>query len=202
MLKRRHFSTLAVVMALALIAGGSPPARAAEPAEKPASPNSGFRADYLMEIARLRERTLLLAGEIPPESYGQAAGGHTLGECLTDMAAASRRILHGMDHEGPPAAGRDDAVGKAEVAPEAGRRVVEDLTVTLDAVRRAVEATPEAGLGAPIDFLGRRWTARALLLLLLGQMHEGLGHAAAHAESLGIVPPWVQQKRVGDADED
>ncbi len=95
-----------------------------------------------------------------------------------------------MDQELPPAAGgQKDAV-------------VEELTATLDAIRQAVEATPDESLGAPIDYLGRRWTARALWLLLLGQMHEGLGHAAAHAENLGIVPPWVRQKTAAEASVD
>ncbi len=185
----RRFSNL--VMALAL-AGSSAPVHATE---APEPPSAGFRADYLRELARLRGRALALAGEIPAESYGQATGGHSLAECLSDLAAGSRRILLGMEREVPGAGGRRQA-------PVDKERVIRDLTAARDGVRRAVEVTPDESLGAPIDFLGRRWTVRALFLLLLGQTHEGLGHAAADAESLGIVPPWLRQKRVAEASED
>ena len=47
--------------------------------------------------------------------------------------------------------------------------------------------------------LGRRWTVRALFLALLGQSREALGHAAAHAEVLGVPPPWVRLRRASEA---
>ncbi len=197
MLYRHRYRTpaLALALALAITVAAAAPARAAESAEAPA-PASGFRADYLAQIARLKLRAMALAEHIPPASYTvSAAGRHSLAECLSELSAASRRILRGL--EAPvPAAGEGPESAAAKV------RIIEDLTVTLDAAQQAVEQTPGAGLEAPIDFLGRRWTVRALFLLLLGQMHEGLGHAAAHAESLGIVPPWLREKRASEATDD
>ncbi len=193
MLHRHRLRTLTV--ALVLAPAIAVPARAAGATEAPV-PASGFRADYLAEIARLKERTLALAEDVPPASYTvSSADRHSIAECLSDLSAASRRILRGMEAQ-VPAAGEDaeQAVDKASV--------VKDLTATLDAVRQAAEQTPGEELEAPIDFLGRRWTVRALFLLLLGQMHEGLGHAAADAESLGIVPPWLREKRASDASDD
>ncbi len=201
MLDSRHCSVWILAAALAAV---SLSARADESPATP--PVAGFRADYLMEIARLRARTLALVGEVPAASYDQVVGGHSLAECVGDLTAASRHILRGMGRKLPPdrevAKGEGAAPVNPAVAPRRRDVLVEDLTATLDAVRRAVEATPDDGLSAPVDYLGRRWTVRALFLLLLGQTHEGLGHAAAHAESLGIVPPWVRQKRIAEADDD
>ncbi len=180
---------LAVIAAVALTAL---PLAAETQAEAPEAPRDGFRADYLMELERLRARTLALAGEIPAEDLAAApeAGAHSLAECFAGLTSASRRILAGM-------AGEEAEIGDIESAIDKPR-LVADLTATFDTVRRVVEQTPDEGLEAPIDFLGRRWTARALLLLLLGQMHEGLGHAAAHAEIAGIEPPWTREKRISD----
>ncbi len=182
-------SLLAAALAVALAAL---PAMAESPAPAPGSPRAGFRADYLMELDRLRSRTLALAEEIPADRWTAAPdrSGHSLAECFTGLAVASRRILAGMEGEEPAAAEAESAAEKSQIAG--------DLGAAFDAARRAVEQTPGEGLEAPVDFLGRRWTVRALFLLLLGQMHEGLGHAAAHAESAGIEPPWVKARRISD----
>ena len=182
-----------MALSLALLAV----ARPAAAQDAPAPPRSGFRADYLMELDRLRSRMLALAREVPAERYAARPGPeiHSIAECLGDLAAASRRTLGGMEREVPGAAEeRGPAAGKAGV--------VEELTAVLDAARRAALKTPDEGLEAPWDYLGRRWTTRALFLLLLSQMHEGMGHAAAHAESLGILPPWLRLKRVSEAHDD
>ncbi len=193
MFESHRLSVLAAAFGLALTV---PPAMAdaPAPADTQATQRDGFRADYLMELERLRARTLALAGEIPADRFAAASdpGVHSLAECFTGLTAASRRILAGMERNVPAAAA--EAGSTVEKS-----RIVGDLTTTLDAVRLAVEQTPEDGLVAPIDFLGRRWTARALFLLLLGQMHEGLGHAVAHAEAAGIEPPWVREKRISEA---
>ncbi len=190
--------TLATVVALALAASAlaASPAATDTSGVAPEPPRAGFRADYLMELERLQARMLALAAEVPPAIYAESGGveSHSLAECFTGLAAASRRILLGMEREVHRQSPADSADEKS--------RIVDDLTATLEAVHAAVEQTPDEGLEAPIDFLGRRWTRRALFLLLLGQMHEGLGHAAAHAESAGIVPPWLREKRSSDANED
>lgn len=172
-------------------------------ADVPAPPSKGFRADYLMEFARLQARTLALAEEIPAERYADRSGPetHTIAECLIELAAASRRALVGMEREAPAAAEAPADAEEREPAADKAR-IVAELTNVLAAVRQAVEETPDEGLEAPWDYLGRRWTTRALLLLILSQTHEDLGHAAAHAESVGVPPPWVKQRRVSEASVD
>ncbi len=178
----------ALLVFAAAAAAQTPPAAGIEPAP------SGFRADYLRELARLEERTLALAAEIPASRWAESPGPevHPVGECFATLAAHSRRILVGMERPVPDALA--DTQSPADKAP-----TVEYLTAVLAAARRAVEETPDGGLEAPIDYLGRRWTVRALFLLLLAQTHEGLGHAAALAEVIGVPPPWVKHRRASEA---
>jgi len=195
---RRHLlkaAALSSVLASVVPFSSAVPLSSAEEAAAP-PPIAGFRADYLMELGRLRERTLALAGEIPAPRYASrpAPELHSLGECFAEMTAASRRILIGMDRPAPEA---------GEPSPEGEKKwVASELATVLDAVESAARETSDEDLEAPFDFLGRRWTTRALFLLLLGQVREGLGHVAAHAEDVGIVPPWLRQKRVSDASDD
>ncbi len=186
----------ALTAALLLVWGAAAAAQTPPAAESPAPapPPSGFRADYLLELARFEERSLALAGEIPAERWSERPGPeiHPPGECFAALAAASRRILAALER--PVPAPPEDGGAAAGKAP-----TVEHLAAVLATARRAVEETPDDGLEAPIDYLGRRWTVRALFLLLLAQGHEGLGHAAALAEVLGIPPPWVKLRRASEA---
>ena len=210
--------TPALLLALVAAAVAQTPPAAAEteppappPAEAPKPLPKGFRGDYLLELARLEERTLALAREVPAERWTERSGPevHSLDECLAGIGAASRRILTGMEREAPPApedrgkpaaAGGEVGAGEQDDEQEDDKtRRLEELAAVFAAVRRAVEETPDDGLELPIDLLGRRWTVRALFLALLGQSREALGPAAAHAEVLGVPPPWIKQRRASEA---
>ncbi len=155
----------------------------------------GFRADYLMELDRIESRMLLLARDLPAETYSASAGSedHTLAGCLTDTVAASRRTLISMHIL---------KMGSDEVRPIEKDEIVDALAAALAEVRRGVEATSDEDLDLPVDYQGRRWTTRALFLAILTRHAEGLGHASAHADSLGHPPPWVREKRSSDAHDD
>ena len=155
----------------------------------------GFRADYLMELDRIESRMLLLARDLPEETYAASAGSgdHTLAGCLTDTVASSRRALIGMHLL---------KIGSDEVRPTQKNLVVDELAASLAEVRRGIEATSDEALDLPIDYQGRRWTTRALFMAILTRQAEGLGHASAHADSLGHPPPWLREKRMSEAFDD
>ena len=155
----------------------------------------GFRADYLMELDRIEIRMLLLARDLPEETYSASAGSedHTLALCLTDSVAASRRTLISMHLL---------KTGSDEIRPTEKNTIVDELAESLAEVRRGIETTSDEALDLPVDYQGRRWTTRALFLAILTRHAEGLGHASAHADALGHPPPWVREKRSSDLHDD
>lgn len=175
--------------ALAIVALAGAVAVAQETAEGEA-PTSGFRAELLMDLARLERQVLSLAEAVPAEGYGwrPAAGVRSVSEAYMHLAAANHQILQALGVEAPEGLDEMEKITDKE-------RVIEALRRSFESVRQAVMETPDDDLEAKVDFFGQQWSKRAVFYLSSTHMHEHLGQSIAYARSIGVVPPWTQEQQ-------
>ena len=69
-------------------------------------------------------------------------------------------------------------------------KVVELLTDSFAAVRKAMQDATTGGLSREIDFFGTKTTVRGVMTDIDTHIAEHMGQAIAYARVNGIVPPW------------
>ncbi|HXA51172.1 MAG TPA: DinB family protein, partial [Candidatus Acidoferrum sp.] len=79
---------------------------------------------------------------------------------------------------------------KAEKAAVSRDRVLELLTESFAAVRKAMQDATGGSLSRDIDFFGTKTTMRGVLTEVDTHIAEHMGQAIAYARVNGIVPPW------------
>lgn len=182
-----EWSGVLIVGVVALVIAGGYPSAAQEGAAE--MPESGFRADYLMDLARLEQKVVGLAEAVPTDKYGwrPAAEVRSVSEVYMHLAGSTFRLLEGVGRPAPENVGELDKItDKAEV--------IEALKDAFAAAKEAMLATSEDAMDEQVELFGRQWSKRAVLYLVATHMHEHLGQSIAYARSVGVVPPWSAPK--------
>ncbi len=165
------------------------------------APTSGFRAEFLEEIAYYEQRYTRLAEAMPAEKYAwrPAEGVRSVGEVYTHIIAANYGVARGLGTA--PPAGFDF---KAITALSADKpKVIQALKESFTHFRSAIVALNEADADKAQKMFGRQTTLRGSFLMITGHFGEHLGQSIAYARMNGIVPPWTaeaQQQQEKPAD--
>jgi uncharacterized damage-inducible protein DinB len=155
-----------------------------------AAPTSGFRAEFLEEIAYYEQRYTRLAEAMPAEKYAwrPAEGVRSVGEVFTHITAANYGIAGALGTA--PPTGFDP---KAITALSADKpKVLQALKDSFAHFRSAIIALNEADADKPQKMFNRSTTLRGSFIAITGHFGEHLGQSIAYARVNGVVPPWTE----------
>jgi len=155
-----------------------------------AAPTSGFRAEFLEEIAYYEQRYTRLAEAMPAEKYTwrPAEGVRSVGEVFTHITAGNYGIARALGT--PPPAGFDP---KAITALSADKpKVLQALKESFAHFRGAIIALNEADADKAQNMFNRHTTLRGSFIAITGHFGEHLGQSIAYARMNGVVPPWTE----------
>lgn len=177
---------------LALLVVCSMPAPAAPQAQIPVPPpqnegaKSGFRAEFLANLADVEKKVLDLANRVPEEKYSwrPGAGVRSIGEVFMHIAGGNYFLATFLGKQPPTDIPKDleRVTEKAKILGEV-RRSFEHL-------RAIVNAEPEADLEKTVKMFDGQTSRRGVYIAILNHVHEHLGQSIAYARMNAIVPPW------------
>ncbi len=150
------------------------------PAPKPA----GFKAEFMVQLDDIEEKTISLAQTIPAEKYSwrPAKGVRSISEVYMHVAGSNYFLPTFLGADAPKMDGdpEKNVTRKSEVLAELRR--------SFDHLRAA--ATNSGDLEGPVKLFGNQTTRRGVLLTIMNHLHEHLGQSIAYARMNGVVPPW------------
>ena len=188
----RTFLTFLVFTTIVLSLSGSVRAqdKAGVKASAVAAPSSGYRAEFLEEVAYYEQRYTRLAEAMPAEKYSwrPGEGVRSVGEVFTHIVQANYGIARALG-TAPPA----DLDFKAISAFSNDKpRVLQALKDSFAHFRGAILALNDADAGKPQKMFGRETTLRGSFIMITGHFGEHLGQSIAYARVNGVVPPWTE----------
>jgi uncharacterized damage-inducible protein DinB len=191
---RRIYVCLLCLTAFAL--GFTTTARAQDkPADKaPASsaaPTSGFRAEFLEEIAFYELRYTRLAEAMPAEKYAwrPGEGVRSVGEVFAHITAANYGIARALGTAMP--AGLDFKVIMALSGDKP--KLIQAMKDSFAHFRGAIIALNDADADKAQKMFGRQTTQRGSFIMVTGHFGEHLGQSIAYARMNNVVPPWTEE---------
>lgn len=151
------------------------------------APQTGFRADFLRQLADVQKKVTSLAEAMPQDKYGwrPGEGVRSVSEVYMHIAGANYFLLS-LAGVKPPA-GLDRNMEKT-VTQKA--KVIDELNKSFDYVRHAVTNMSDADLEKPAKLFGRSTNVEEVIFVMANHMHEHLGQSIAYARTNGVVPPW------------
>jgi len=161
------------------------------PAMASAAPTSGFRAEFLEELAYYEQRYIRLAEAMPADKYTwrPAEGVRSVGEVFTHIIAANYGIARALG-TAPPASFDFKAIaGLSADKP----KVLQALKDSFAHFRGAIIALNEADAEKPQKMFNRSTTLRGSFIAITGHFGEHLGQSIAYARVNGVVPPWTEE---------
>jgi uncharacterized damage-inducible protein DinB len=173
-----------------------------KPAERPAvtavAPTSGARFEFLDEVSYYEQRFERLADAIPAEKFNwrPVEGVRSTGEVYMHTAVANYSFAKMLGTPYP--AGFDSKVLLAASGDKA--KVVQALKDSFAQIRTAILAVKDSELDKEIRSPRGPTTIRGLFFLISGHYGEHLGQSVAYARSIGIVPPWTEERQRQEAE--
>jgi uncharacterized damage-inducible protein DinB len=167
---------------------------AQQPAGTPAAadaPTTGYRAEFLRELADLETKYVRLAEQMPADKYTwrPAEGVRSVGEVFLHMAQANFGLTRRIGTPAP-----------ADFSPQGYEKSTTDKAKIVDALKSSFAHMRGAAIkAADADadktmpwFGGATITQRAFLVFVVRHAGEHLGQSIAYARVNGIVPPWTE----------
>lgn len=153
-----------------------------------AVPKSGFRADYLWQLADVEKKIEDLAAAVPQEKYSwrPGEGVRSVSEVYMHIAGANYYLLSFIGVKPPMKA--DPAMEKSVTDKV---EIAKALKASFEHVRNAVLNTSDSDLEKTTEMFGSTVSYRNALLTELSHLHEHLGQSIAYARINGVVPPWT-----------
>lgn len=185
---RITIAALVFLMAPSLFARQQAPA-----ASRPAAPprkSSGFRTEFLSDLAQVQEKIMSLAKAMPAEKYSwrPAEGVRSVSEVYMHIAGANYFLPTFLGVTTPADMPKD-----IEKISDKGQ-VLAELQKSFDHVREIVRDTSDADLDQAVTMFGNQTTRRGVMVTILNHIHEHLGQSIAYARMNGVVPPWSRKK--------
>jgi uncharacterized damage-inducible protein DinB len=161
-------------------------------------PNSGFRAEFLEEIAYYEQRFARLAEAIPAEKYTwrPAEGVRSVGEVFAHVAVADYLVGRTLTPLPPGATyGVDNkTIAKTTMALSGDKaKLLQDLANSFGSLKFAVLQLNDSDADKLQDIFNRHTTLRGSFLAITGHLGEHLGQSIAYARMNGVVPPWTEE---------
>lgn len=177
-----------IVFGLVLVTTGGARSRAAQ-----AAPTSGYRAEFLEEVAYYEQRYTKLAEAMPAEMYSwrPGQGVRSVGEVFIHITQANYGIGKSFGKDFP--AGVDPKTLSAMATDKAN--TVQALKYSFAHFRQAILALGEGDADKPMKMFGRQTTTRGAFILITGHFGEHLGQSIAYARVNGIMPPWTAEQQ-------
>jgi uncharacterized damage-inducible protein DinB len=195
----RGFGLLICSLAFALgIYAQAPEKPVEKPLPIPTSPTSGARLEFLDEVSYYEQRFERLAEAIPAEKYNwrPAEGVRTLGEVYVHVAMANYNFAKMLGTPYPP--GLDP---KAVLASSNDKtKVLQELKDSFAHFRNAILVIKDSDLDKSIKAPRGETTVRGSFFLISGHFGEHLGQSVAYARSVGITPPWTEERQRQESD--
>ncbi len=173
-----------------------------KPADKPATvavaPTSGARMEFLDEVSYYEQRFERLADAIPAEKYNwrPSEGVRSIGEVYMHVVGANYAFAKMLGTPFP--AGVDP---KALMAASTDKpKVIQALKDSFAQIRTAILAIKDSELDKEIKTPRGQTTIRGSFFLISGHYGEHLGQSVAYARSIGIVPPWTEERQRQEAE--
>lgn len=195
---QRHTLTLALSVALTSLTV------AAHAASPEAAPKGAFQSDMLAQFDDAAKKVMALEDAVPQDKFGwrPTPGVRSISEAYLHIAFANYAVIKFATGKEPPA----DAA--FEMNPEKWDKkttkkdeIKAILEKSIDHVRVAVKALPDADLDRKFNFFGNEITVRAGLIALVGHINEHMGQSVAYARANKVVPPWSRKEAAKEAKE-
>ena len=159
-------------------------------------PTSGFRAEFLEELAYCEQRYLTLAEAMPAEKYSwrPAEGMRSVGGLFAHVVTDNYRAVAALDQELPAPPGGlhlhstfqpETILALSEDKP----KLLEELKSSFAQLRARVLKLSDADGDEPRTMMNRETTLRGALLIVDRHLGEHLGQAIVYARINGLVPP-------------
>src|SRR5512135_2446634 len=157
---------MASIMALVLGISGNCLAQ-----DKASPAPTGFRGDFLLQLADVENKFVGLADALPQEKYGwrPGEGVRSVSEVYMHIVGANYLFPSMAGVKTPEDVGRDMEKTVTEKP-----KVMEWLRKSFDHIRQAVMALPDADLGKPAKMFGQETTVQNVYFTAATHMHEHL----------------------------
>jgi uncharacterized damage-inducible protein DinB len=154
--------------------------------------------EFLDEVSYYEQRFERLADAIPAEKYSwrPAEGVRTVGEVYMHVVTANYGFAKMLGTPYP--AGLDPNALVASSNDKA--KVIQALKDSFAHFRSAILAIKDSELDKEIKTPRGQTTIRGSFFLISGHYGEHLGQSIAYARSIGIVPPWTEERMRQEAE--
>lgn len=180
-----------MLLASALVATTTA-AAAQSTAATPAAPMTGYRAEFLKNMATVQDKYIRLAEAMPADKYTwrPAEGVRSVAEVFLHISTANMGLASRVGAK--PPTGID--LQKLEKSTTDKAAIVATLRQSFDHLRNAVQNMSDADAEKTMPwFGGSTLTYRGFLLFMTDHAAEHLGQSIAYARMNGVTPPWSAQ---------
>ena len=179
------------ILAPGIAAAAHPQETSAEKAPVPAvAPTSGFRAEFLEELAYYEKRYTSLAESMPAEKYTwrPGEGVRSAGEVFTHIVGANCGVARALGTAPPAGLDFKSIMALSSDKP----KVIQALKDSFAHFRNAIIALKDADADKDQKMFNRQTTLRGSFIAITGHFGEHLGQSIAYARVNGVVPPWTE----------
>jgi len=154
-------------------------------------PASGYRAEFLEDVAYYEQRYTRLAEAMPADKYTwrPAEGVRSVGEVYTHIISANYGVARAL---GTPLPAGFDPKAVGALSADKGK-AVQALKESFAHFRGAILALSDADADKPQKMFNRQTTLRGSLMMIDRHWGEHLGQSIAYARVNGVVPPWTEE---------
>jgi uncharacterized damage-inducible protein DinB len=174
-----------------------------KPADKPpaasqTTPTSGARLEFLDEVSYYEQRFTRLADAIPAEKYSwkPAEGVRSIGEVFMHVVSANYGLAKLLGTPFPAGVDPKSFLASANDKP----KVIQALKDSFAHMRGAILSIKDSDLDKEVKTPRGQSTIRGTFILVSGHYGEHLGQSIAYARSIGIVPPWTEERQRQEAE--
>jgi len=150
---------------------------------------TGYRSEVLAEVMIQENKFERLAEAIPAEKYNwrPAPDVRSVAEVFLHVATANYNLYKLVGT--PPPEGID--LKNLEKSTSDKAKVIAVLKDSYGHARKAITAMPDSDLEKSFDWFGGKNTERGVLIFIVRHGAEHLGQSIAYARMIGVVPPWT-----------
>jgi uncharacterized damage-inducible protein DinB len=179
----------ALTLAIATLSGRA----AAQPGpggfdQRPAAAPSTFKVEFLRQLDDVEKKLVSLAEAVPAEKYGwrPGEGVRSVGEVYMHIVGGNAFVLGFAGFK--PAAPPDMKITEKA-------KIVAALKESFAFVRKSAQSAGDGDYETPVKMMGRDTSTRDVFFACALHLHEHLGQSIAYARSVGIVPPWTEERQ-------
>jgi uncharacterized damage-inducible protein DinB len=179
-------SNVSVVLALCLLAGFCANVALAQ------EPTSGYRAEFLTQLAAIEKEYVTLAQAVPQAKYTwrPGPGVRSISEVYLHIAGANYGLPNFIGTKPPASFVPKDW----ETSTTDHDKIVATLKDSFAHMRKAVINLSDSDAEKTVKVFGSELTNRGVLLFLVRHLGEHLGQSIAYARVNGVVPPWTEER--------